>query len=175
MRHKFELLALLTLGLTACGGAVTPSAGQQPHQGQNQGQAQSCGGLSGAQCPSGQTCVDDPNDGCNPSEGGADCPGICVPTKQPQPPPPPQPQSCGALTGAQCSSGQICVDDPRDNCDPANGGADCPGICVEDAHLQSCGGLRPACPAGQVCVDDPRDSCYPGHGGLDCPGVCVTP
>ncbi|MBU8897873.1 hypothetical protein DRW03_28415 [Corallococcus sp. H22C18031201] len=40
---------------------------------------QCCGGFLGG-CP-GRTdnakCVDDPTDSCNPSSGGADCPGIC--------------------------------------------------------------------------------------------------
>lgn len=38
-----------------------------------------CGGFAGIACPSGYTsCVDDPNDGCDPANGGADCSGICV-------------------------------------------------------------------------------------------------
>lgn len=36
-----------------------------------------CGGLAGIPCPEGQICADDPNDGCDPELGGADCPGIC--------------------------------------------------------------------------------------------------
>jgi hypothetical protein len=42
---------------------------------------------------------------------------------------PPQPQACGGIAGIQCPNGQTCVDDPGDSCDPARGGADCPGIC----------------------------------------------
>ena len=38
---------------------------------------QACGGITGAQCPEGKTCVDDPSDTCDPTKGGADCPGIC--------------------------------------------------------------------------------------------------
>ncbi len=38
---------------------------------------QACGGITGAQCPAGQSCVDDPSDTCDPKQGGADCPGIC--------------------------------------------------------------------------------------------------
>ncbi|CAI8888083.1 Kazal-type serine protease inhibitor family protein [Methylocaldum szegediense] len=40
-----------------------------------------------------------------------------------------EPVACGGITGAQCPDGQVCVDDPSDNCDPTQGGADCPGIC----------------------------------------------
>ncbi len=37
-----------------------------------------CGGFAGLACPSGYSkCVDNPNDGCDPAHGGADCPGIC--------------------------------------------------------------------------------------------------
>lgn len=38
---------------------------------------QACGGIAGIQCPHGATCVDDPNDECDPKRGGADCPGVC--------------------------------------------------------------------------------------------------
>lgn len=46
--------------------ASTPTSGQL------------CGGFAGFQCPEGKTCVDNPNDGCDPKKGGADCSGICV-------------------------------------------------------------------------------------------------
>ena len=39
---------------------------------------QACGGITGAKCPDYQTCIDDPSDNCDPSRGGANCPGICV-------------------------------------------------------------------------------------------------
>jgi hypothetical protein len=39
---------------------------------------QTCGGIANLQCPGGQKCVDNPNDNCDPSNGGADCGGICV-------------------------------------------------------------------------------------------------
>jgi hypothetical protein len=44
----------------------------------SEGEGQFCGGFANIQCPSGLQCVDDPNDSCAPSEGGADCGGICV-------------------------------------------------------------------------------------------------
>lgn len=37
-----------------------------------------CGGIANIQCPDGLNCVDDPDDDCNPTQGGADCSGICV-------------------------------------------------------------------------------------------------
>lgn len=48
------------------------------HQGEcKKGGREACGGVAGIQCPGDKICVDDPNDNCNPKEGGADCPGIC--------------------------------------------------------------------------------------------------
>ncbi len=39
-------------------------------------------------------------------------------------------QPCGGFAGLECPNPkQICVDDPRDDCDPKKGGADCIGIC----------------------------------------------
>ncbi|KUI56984.1 hypothetical protein VP1G_04267 [Cytospora mali] len=38
---------------------------------------------------------------------------------------------CGGFAGFQCTNeDDYCVDDPRDDCDPNAGGADCIGICV---------------------------------------------
>ena len=85
---------------------------------------QACGGIAGIKCPDGQTCVDDPNDSCDPAHGGADCPGICKAKYSP-------PQACGGIAGIKCPDGQTCVDDPNDSCDPAHGGADCSGICKD--------------------------------------------
>jgi hypothetical protein len=39
---------------------------------------QFCGGIAGIQCHGlNETCVDNPNDACDPAHGGADCGGIC--------------------------------------------------------------------------------------------------
>ena len=51
----------------------------------------------------------------------ADLGGICVPATF---------QTCGGFGALQCDASMTCVDDPHDSCDPANGGADCSGICV---------------------------------------------
>lgn len=79
-----------------------------------------CGGFLGLECPDDLACVDDPADDCDPSNGGADCNGICQD---------PNPTSCGGYGGIDCPEGEVCVDDPADDCDPNNGGADCIGIC----------------------------------------------
>ncbi|MBX7115300.1 MAG: hypothetical protein K1X64_13305 [Myxococcaceae bacterium] len=40
-------------------------------------QAQICGGIGGFRCPSGHTCIDTPDDGCDPQNGDLDCLGTC--------------------------------------------------------------------------------------------------
>jgi hypothetical protein len=40
-------------------------------------------------------------------------------------------QMCGGIAGFPCPDGMECVDDPKDNCDPTQGDADCAGICVK--------------------------------------------
>jgi hypothetical protein len=51
-----------------------------------------CGGIANLPCGPGEECVDDPNDGCDPTKGGADCGGVC----QKKTPPPPPPSCWGA-------------------------------------------------------------------------------
>jgi hypothetical protein len=83
---------------------------------------QICGGGRGGalqECPAGQTCITDP---FKPGSCGPACDqlGICVSEKL-----------CGGFAGFECDiPGQICVDDPRDDCDPLNGGSDCGGLCA---------------------------------------------
>ena len=115
---------------------------------------QRCGGIAGLACSGTDICVDDPNDTCDPRSGGADCMGVCraaicsgvtsrcAPGFQ-------WDQfacncvertSCGGFAGFPCAPGKSCIDDARDNCDPANGGADCPGVCVpsNDCRVTGC-------------------------------------
>lgn len=83
-----------------------------------------CGGgrANYRQCDDGYTCIKEPGSvGCGPACDGL---GICVKDKM-----------CGGFVGIRCGSGQTCVDDPRDDCDPKNGGADCGGLCVLDAYV----------------------------------------
>ncbi|CBX94700.1 hypothetical protein IAQ61_009382, partial [Plenodomus lingam] len=67
-------------------------------------------------CDPGETCITDPyTGGCGPA---CDALGICVKDKM-----------CGGFTGLACDEeGQVCHDDPRDDCDPLNGGSDCGGF-----------------------------------------------
>ena len=76
-----------------------------------------CGGFGNLPCPEGFTCVDDPNDDCDPMISGRDCGGICVPSKE-----------SGGVTCGQttCPEGEPC-------CNPS-----C-GICGEVCTQQFCG------------------------------------
>ena len=72
-------------------------------------------------------------------------------------------RSCGGTVQAACPGERCCVDDPRDGCD-AEGGVDCPGICVFGA-----GG---SCPdPSPDCVDASGD--YSGTSSVD--GTCTGP
>jgi len=79
-----------------------------------------CGTIAGLVCDEGQVCVDVPGDGCT-YPGDPDCGGTCV-----------TPFFCGGIAAFPCPDPdrQTCVDDPRDDCDPLHGGADCSGLCV---------------------------------------------
>jgi hypothetical protein len=98
-------------------------------------------------------------------------------------------QTCGGIAGIPCPGGGKCVDDPTDDCDPNNGGADCVGICscietvlcVQGFHFDSspqicgcvpdapvtCGGVT--CPRGQVCCNASCGICTPP--GVACPQI----
>jgi hypothetical protein len=47
-------------------------------------------------------------------------------------------QFCGGFAAIQCPEGYTCVDDPKDDCDPAQGGADCGGICQQEPKKPAC-------------------------------------
>jgi hypothetical protein len=70
--NLFFGVALVSLGAllsSACGSEEPTDTSED---------AIACGGLAGTACPDGMTCEDDPSDGCDPKNGGADCIGICV-------------------------------------------------------------------------------------------------
>ncbi|KAF1936535.1 hypothetical protein EJ02DRAFT_480047 [Clathrospora elynae] len=82
---------------------------------------QICGGgrANSLSCGDGYTCIADPY---TPNSCGPACDqwGICV-----------KDEMCGGFAGKDCEGkGQVCHDDPRDDCDPHQGGADCAGLCV---------------------------------------------
>jgi hypothetical protein len=45
---------------------------------------------------------------------------------------------CGGIAGFPCDEGLTCVDDPKDDCDPEQGGADCGGICIKEKKKPAC-------------------------------------
>jgi len=73
------------------------------------GLTERCGSVCTMACTKGQVCVIAPG-----------CRQVCV-----------YPVFCGGFAGIPCEQkGAICVDDPRDDCDPKKGGSDCGGLCV---------------------------------------------
>ena len=59
--------------------------------------------------------------------------------------PPPDPGDapfCGGIAGFPCPGEGVCLDDPRDDCDPDRGGADCGGYCRCDADADCERGYR---------------------------------
>lgn len=55
---------------------------------------------------------------------------------------------CGGIAGIPCPGSGTCVDDPKDDCDPNNGGADCGGICRCETIAR--------CPAGTTWDPSPK-------------------
>ncbi|KAK4239546.1 hypothetical protein C8A03DRAFT_42865 [Achaetomium macrosporum] len=120
MRH----LSLAVLSLLGAAALVTarPPASTTTTSEKPKPTYQSCGGfrIKPLDCPKGQLCIDDPYvGGCGLA---CDMPGICVDVAASA--------FCGGFAGLPCKEGKKCVDDPRDECDPEHGGADCGGICV---------------------------------------------
>lgn len=127
----------------------------------------------------------------------APCPALaqCVPDEPP-------PVFCGGIAGFPCPGMGRCVDNPSDDCDPNNGGADCGGFCscienvackrgttfdsspevcacVPDPSQDPCASVR--CKAGTHCeVNGDNANCVPdrpcgGIANITCPGAgtCV--
>lgn len=85
--HKCEMVKPADV---QCGGFLAPAAQHECPAGYNCTHApgvnpdmagkcvQFCGGIANIQCHGqNESCVDDPNDACDPAHGGADCGGIC--------------------------------------------------------------------------------------------------
>lgn len=82
----------------------------------------------------------------------------------------PETPRCGGIAGFECKPGYACIDDPADECDPANGGADCGGICVIEEKPPQCNAdsdcMQIMAPC-QLCADGsaacPRSFCEAGE------------
>jgi hypothetical protein len=126
---------------------------------------QFCGGFGGFPCDEGEECIDDPNDDCDPQNGGADCGGICVPAPDCQP----------VLCELFCENGFAtdengceicsCKEEPT-CCDPAENPGGIEGAhCCADGHWQGDIGngsdavCDPFGGVGQVCEE--VDTCGP--------------
>jgi hypothetical protein len=156
-----------------------------------------------APCDPVPTCVDDPMptpDPCTTTScpAGTICkshPVTCV--RAPCPPVAeciPQ-VHCGGFAGKPCPGSGSCHDDPTDSCDPANGGADCGGLCVckqpaacppdrvwDDSPAvcdcvkvpagEACGSKT--CGDGEFCCNKSCSVCAPTGGACDSK-ACVAP
>jgi hypothetical protein len=161
-----------------------------------------CGGIAAFECPGAGSCVDDPDDACDPTRGGADCGGICqceagailcapntlfnadpgVCACVPEEPP------VDACAAVRCAAGTHCElvgDAATCAADDACALADCPpdrpqcevvdneAVCTAAQPSVFCGGIAAfQCPGSASCVDNPNDGCDPTAGGADCGGIC---
>jgi hypothetical protein len=99
---------------------------------------------------------------------------------------------CGGIAGFSCPGSGECVDDPGDDCDPEQGGADCGGLCecsvlvdceagfLWDVSAEVCDCVPEPdpcalvrCMAGTECVvgEDGTASCEPTGGAPFCGGI----
>ncbi len=163
---------------------VPHASGDTPRRRKRRRQRRRCGGIAGISCPDGFICVDDHRDECNPSQGGADCSGLCVR-------PDPNPCSlircasgrqccplCGGLclppdvrcreavcreescNGVTCGPGQYCCNPSCQQCVDLGAGCTKKVCPPEDLAGEPCGSR--VCPTGQVCCNA---SC----------GICTAP
>jgi hypothetical protein len=140
--------------------------GCEPDGGGEAGSGGGGGPCGPVDCDEGQVC-------CNESCGICTEPGgfcteqFCEPDAGPGPDP--SAPHCGGITGEGCPGAGMCADDPSDDCDPENGGADCGGLCT-------CSGAAVLCLEGTFFNDDPAIcACEPQDGGgVPCgPSTCA--
>lgn len=108
--------------------------------------AQFCGGIAGIQCPDGQECIDNPDDDCDPQNGGADCGGICVDACEP------------VLCELFCENGF--AKDKETGCEVCECASDPEP--VEDCHVAGCSGelcVGPDGPDVSICIFSPWYTC----------------
>lgn len=119
------------------------------------GDGVTCGSVT---CAAGDECCNASCGICVPP-GGACTTQLCPPDDPGDPDPTDSP-FCGGFAGLPCPGAGECVDDPSDDCDPNNGGADCGGIC------KCMSGATVLCAQGTEWNADPNVcACVPPGGG----------
>jgi hypothetical protein len=174
---KAYAIALALLFVAGCDGQH--NLGSVEH-----GSKQACGGITGAQCPVHEICIDDPNDSCDPKAGGADCAGTCRKPTGPQCSPTlPSDAVCDLIL---CGGGYKVINGKTtceccDSCPEVYCAFDCPDGYKTDANgcnlcqckdpPGKCQGANPAgcsvggCPTGQKC--DTNAGCAPSACSCD--------
>ncbi|MCP4447992.1 MAG: hypothetical protein GY811_22055 [Myxococcales bacterium] len=153
-------------GQTYSNGCMAASAGTsvQKDGACDDPQAKFCGGFANIQCPDGLECIDDPDDDCDVSNGGADCGGICVEQEDCQP----------VLCELFCSGGFKTDDDGCEICacnDPIGPVDSCEGSCGEQSASGSCW-CDDECAGYGDCCGDIEDQCSEAE-RVPAAGMCV--
>ena len=145
------------------------AAPTQPAANENQ----LCGGIDGVKCATGLTCIDDPDDTCDPAKGGRDCSGTCLNTQSPD--------YCGKENALRCLPSstivpQKCIKNKWTNQTACSAGATCNnGACLVSAAQTTCtnsGGTWGALPNSNLntCgIDSISESDGRGLTGCSCP------
>jgi hypothetical protein len=154
-----------------------------------------CGGIAARECPGIGSCVDDPNDSCDPRNGGADCGGRCACNARPRCRAGQKfdasPSVCACIGGDEAGSGGSAGGGEAGSSGGAGkGGSTGGGACGKN----TCGDGETCCNASCGICTKPGEGCTkqlcppddPGGGGKDpqrcggfggfpCPGLgeCV--
>jgi hypothetical protein len=95
----------------------------------------------GSLCLSDYHCEPVPDEGCATP--------LCAPVRRCEPNV--TRYACGGIAAIACPGAGQCMDDPDDDCDPADGGADCPGLC-HCVQQGPCGGILTFDRSPNVCM-----------------------
>ena len=120
-----------------------------------------CGGIANIQCPEGSTCIDDPDDSCDPGHGGVDCGGVCIQN---------EPEGCqidpakeyNRLDPAQCAAARFfCPPGSQPFFDECGCGCEVGQVCGSAF-----------CGAGEFCCNESCSICAP-EGGVCTQQFCI--
>lgn len=140
-------------GCSTQDGSGAPETAAKGDDGDGAAQDAASKGTPGATAPTGD--VDESSEAPPATPSSQDAEKTAVPDDAP---------SCGGFAGLRCPDGLTCIDDPRDDCDPKRGGADCMGVCVANCEDQArsyksrdpemCARMRFACGEGESYFGD---------------------